>query len=119
MLGCYGYWKAKYPQSIITYYCYISAHYHPNNIIWNVAKNPGLRYLIELQYIIFQEEDDEEDEDDFDPYNLDPYYAGHGMHFDHSLSTIEEVSVVSESTRAEESSTKGNGDTLEVFIHSI
>ncbi len=36
------------------------------------------------------------------------------MHFDHSLSTIEEVSVVSESTRAEDSSTKGNGDNIEV-----
>ncbi len=29
----------------IAYYCYIFAHYHPTNIIWNVAKNSGLRYM--------------------------------------------------------------------------
>ena len=27
----------------IAYYCYIFAHYHPTNIIWNVAKNSELR----------------------------------------------------------------------------
>ncbi len=32
VLGCYG-------------YCYIFAHYHPTNIIWNVEKNSELRYL--------------------------------------------------------------------------
>ncbi len=29
----------------IAYYCYIFAHYHPTIIIWNVAKNSGLRYM--------------------------------------------------------------------------
>ena len=29
----------------VTYYCYIFVHYHPINIIWNVAKISGRRYM--------------------------------------------------------------------------
>ncbi len=29
----------------IAYNCYIFAHYHPTNIIWNVAKKSELRYM--------------------------------------------------------------------------
>ena len=31
--------------TLATYNCIIFAHYHPTNIIWNVAKNSGLRYI--------------------------------------------------------------------------
>ena len=54
------------------------------------------------------------EEDEFDPYGLEPYQGGNGLYFDHSLSTIEEVSVISESTKADEDLQKDNSDSLQV-----
>ncbi len=52
----------------------------------------------------------DEDDEDFDPYALEPYHGGTGLYFDHSLSTIEEVSVVSESTKADEETGDKDGN---------
>ena len=54
------------------------------------------------------------EEDDFDPYGLEPYHGTNGLYFDHSLSTIEEVSVISESTKADEDIQKDNTDSPQV-----
>ena len=57
------------------------------------------------------------EEDEFDPYGLEPYQGGNGLYFDHSLSTIEEVSVISESTKADEDLQKDNSDSLQVGLN--
>ena len=54
------------------------------------------------------------EEDEFDRYGLEPYQGGNGLYFDHSLSTIEEVSVISESTKADEDLQKDTSDSLQV-----
>ena len=59
------------------------------------------------------------EEDEFDPYGLEPYQGGNGLYFDHSLSTIEEVSVISESTKADEDLHKDNADSLQVGSRSL